>query len=168
MTISASIAGMMTRELRALKRELEAYPNDAEIWRLAPPIANSAGTLTLHLVGNLRHYVGARFAGNGYVRNRDVEFRDRDIPGVELLARIDATIRDVEAGLARVTPAQLDQPFPELIAGMQVLTGDFLVHLAAHAAYHLGQVDYHRRLLAGSAVTIGAVAISELSTARKA
>jgi hypothetical protein len=168
MPVASHVAAMLTRELRALRRELEAYENEADIWRLAPPIANSAGTLTLHLVGNLRSYVGAHLGTTGYVRDRDLEFRDRGVPRSELLSRIDITIRDVDQALAGVTDAQLAAPFPEAIAKMRLNTGDFLIHLAVHAGYHLGQVDYHRRLLTGSTVTVGAVAPAEMRSATPA
>jgi uncharacterized damage-inducible protein DinB len=168
MTTATVIAGMLTRELRALRRELEAYENEGDIWRLAPPIANSAGTLALHLAGNLRHYVGAQWGGTGYVRDRDAEFRDRGISRRELLSRVDAAIGEVEQALSGVTDAQLAAPFPEPIARMTVNSGEFLIHLAAHAAYHLGQVDYHRRLLTGSTATVGAVSPAELRSATPA
>ena len=168
MTIALQISAILTRELRSLRRELEAYENEADIWRLAPPIANSAGTLALHLVGNLRYYVGARFGGTGYVRDREAEFRDRGIPLSQLLMRIDTAIREVEDALSRVTDAQLAARFPEPVAKLHLNSRDFLIHLAVHAGYHLGQVDYHRRLLTGSAATVGALLPTELRSATPA
>jgi len=168
MPIATNVSAMLSRELRALRRELESYEREDDIWRLTPPISNSAGTLTLHLVGNLRYYVGARLGRSGYVRDRDLEFRDRGVPREKLLALVDTAIREVEDALSHVTEAQLDAPFPEPVAKMHLNSGDFLMHLAVHAAYHLGQVDYHRRLVTGDAKTVGAVSPTELSTARPA
>ena len=57
-TMASQIGGMMARELTTLKQEIEAYGSDADVWRTPPGITNSAGTLALHLAGNLRHFVG--------------------------------------------------------------------------------------------------------------
>src|SRR5262245_5840208 len=170
--ITIWISGILTRDLRALRRELEAYPSAEALWRLEPGITNPGGNLALHLTGNLRHFIGAVLGGSGYVRNRDAEFNRRDPSRGELLAEVDAAIVDVERGLAKVSDADLAKPFPQPVAGVTVSTGDFLIHLAGHLTYHLGQLDYHRRLLTarapGSAATIGAVSPAELKTAKPA
>jgi uncharacterized damage-inducible protein DinB len=166
MTRASQIGGMMARELTTLKKELEAYPSEAEVWRVVPGIANSAGTLALHLAGNLRHFVGAVLGGTGYVRQRDFEFSARGVPRSELLAGIDAAIAEVGAALEGLDDAELGKEYPEPVANMRVDTGDFLVHLASHLAYHLGQVDYHRRIAGGSDGTVGAVAPGRLRSAR--
>jgi uncharacterized damage-inducible protein DinB len=155
----------MLRELRTLKREIDAYPDDASIWRTLPTIPNTAGTLALHMAGNLRHFIGAVLGGTGYVRDRDAEFARRDVPRATLHAEIDAAMRDVEAALGRLTEADLAREFPLEIAKARLNTGDFLFHLATHLSYHLGQVDYHRRAVAGSGASVGAVSPTQTSTA---
>jgi hypothetical protein len=158
---------MLDRDLRTLRRELEAYPDERQIWQAVPGLANTAGTLALHLAGNLQHYVGARWGGTGYVRNRDAEFGRRDVPRAELIAEIERARVAVAAGLGAVRPQELDVEFPELIGGCRIRTGDFLVHTAVHCAYHLGQVDSHRRIVTGSGEGVGAVRAAELGSARK-
>jgi uncharacterized damage-inducible protein DinB len=165
-TLASEIGSMMARELTTLKKELEGYPSDADVWRTAPGITNTAGTLALHLAGNLRHFIGHVLGGSGYVRDRAREFAARDVPRSELLAGIDAAIADVEAALGRLPDADLAKEFPEPVANVRLETGDFLVHLVSHLSYHLGQVDYHRRLITGSGQTVGAVAPGRLSSAR--
>jgi uncharacterized damage-inducible protein DinB len=167
-TLAACLGAMMARELTTLKKELEAYPSDADVWRIAPGITNSAGTLALHLAGNLRHFIGAVLGGTGYRRDRDREFAARDLPRTELFAGIDEAIAAVEATLGRLPDAELAKEYPEPVAKVRVETGDFLVHLVSHLSYHLGQVDYHRRLVTGSAGTVGAVAPGRLRSARPA
>jgi hypothetical protein len=165
--LAADLAAILDRDLRTLRRELEAYPDERQIWRAVPGLANTAGTLALHLAGNLQHYVGARWGGTGYVRNRDAEFARRDVPRAELIAEIERARTAVAAGLGAVRPQELDAEFPELIGGCRVRAGDFLVHTAVHFAYHLGQVDSHRRVVTGNADGVGAVRPAELGSARK-
>jgi uncharacterized damage-inducible protein DinB len=161
------IAGVIVRDLKGVRRELDAYASESDIWRVAPGIANSAGTLALHLAGNVQHFFGAVMGGTGYKRDRDAEFGRRDVPRAELVAQIEAAIVAVERGLARVSEAALAAEFPERIAGHTVTTGEWLVHLVAHLGYHLGQIDYHRRLVTGRGETVGTIAVTELRTARK-
>ena len=165
--LAADLAAMLDRDLRTLRRELEAYPDEPQIWQVVPGLANTGGTLALHLAGNLQHYVGARWGGTGYVRNRDAEFGRRGVPRAELIAEIERARAAVAAGLGAVRQEELDAEFPELIGGCRVRTGDFLVHTVAHFTYHLGQVDSHRRVVTGNADGVGAVRPAELGSARK-
>lgn len=157
---------VIRRDLNCLKRELEQYPDEKDIWRVPPGISNSAGTLTLHLVGNLRHFIGAQYGATGYVRDRDAEFARRDVPRTELLALIDAAMKDLDKALPNIDADTLEGDYPLKIANASVGTADFLMHLAGHLTYHLGQVDYHRRFVTGAAGKVGAVSPAELKTAR--
>ena len=156
------ITNVITRELKALRREVESYPNDADLWEVLPGIANPGGNLALHLAGNLQYFVGQVLGKNGYVRNRDAEFGSRDIPRAELLSEIDNAIQAVETGMRSISEDDLAQPFPEKVGGVSSTTGAFLAHFATHLAYHLGQVDYHRRILTGEGKTVKAMALTEL------
>lgn len=159
------LSGIMARDLRGLRREVEAYPDDASLWTTHPGLPNTAGNLVLHLSGNLQHFVGAVLGATGYQRDRDAEFARRNVPRKELLAEIDATSRAVTTTLAALTPAQLEAPFPIAVGKVQVNTLDFLLHLATHLTYHLGQVDYHRRIATGMTAGVGAVPPAELKSA---
>ncbi|HJQ66642.1 MAG TPA: DinB family protein [Gemmatimonadales bacterium] len=161
------LTAVITRDLRAVRREIEAYPDDESVWKLPPGIANSAGTLALHLAGNVQHFFGAVLGRSGYVRDRAAEFSRRDVPRAEIAAQLDAGIAAVEQGLAKVSEQALSSDFPEPIAGHAVAGGEWLIHLASHLAYHLGQIDYHRRLVTGHTETVGAMALQELRSARK-
>lgn len=152
---------LVVRELTSLKREIAAYPDDASVWALPPGIANSAGTLALHCAGNIQHFIGSRLAGTGYVRNRDLEFSQRDVPRSEILSELDRAIAAAEKIHERASSG-LPAVFPDPFGGKQVHTDVMLVHLAAHLAYHVGQVDYHRRLTTGQSTTVDAVAASAL------
>jgi uncharacterized damage-inducible protein DinB len=156
------ITNVITRELKALRREIETYPNDEDIWEVRPGITNPGGNLALHLAGNLQYFLGNVLGNNGYVRNRDAEFADKDVPRAELLREIDNAIAAVEQGMSRISEADLAKPYPEAVGGVKSTTGAFLAHFATHLAYHLGQVDYHRRILTGEGKTVKAMALTEL------
>lgn len=160
------IGPFLLRELHSLRKELEAYPDEQLLWALPPGAPNSAGTLALHLAGNLRHYVGALLGGTGYIRNRDEEFAARDVPRETLLANL----REAEAAIASTLPTlsdeQMSAPFPEPIREHHLQTGELLVHLATHLAYHLGQVSYHRRLVTGDSQGVGALSAAEIVAGR--
>jgi len=163
---AAFAAAIFDRDLRTLSREIEAYPTDADLWATRPSITNVGGTLALHLAGNLQHYVGARLGGTNYTRDRAAEFARRGVPRSELLREIEAARAAVKTALSGSLPADLAADFPERIAGKTVNTGEYLMHLMTHFAYHLGQLDYHRRIVTGNDAGVGAVQPSELSTAR--
>jgi hypothetical protein len=160
------IHDFLHRELHSLRRELEAYPDERLLWTLPPGLPNSAGTLALHLAGNLRHYVGALLGGTGYIRNRDEEFAARDLPRAALLEQISEAEAAIESTLPHLSEAQMSQPFPEPIREHHLQTGELLVQLAVHLAYHLGQISYHRRLVTGEAQGVGALSAAELVAAR--
>ena len=158
----ASLLTTVLRELRAVKRELDAYPDEASVWRAVPGLPNTGGTLALHLAGNVQHFFGAILGRDGYARNRDAEFARRDVPRKELQAGIDAAITSAERTLNTLGDEALSQPYPEPIAKRTVSTSTFLGHLAVHLAYHLGQMDYHRRTVTGDARGVDAVSVREL------
>ena len=153
---------VITRELKALRREIESYPTESDLWEVRPGITNPGGNLALHLAGNLQYFLGNVLGKNGYVRNRDAEFGDKDVPRAELLREIDNAIAAVENGMSKISEADLASPFPEKVGGVNSSTGAFLAHFATHLAYHLGQVDYHRRILTGEAKTVKAMTLTEL------
>lgn len=166
--VRSAIAAILDRDLNALRREIEAYPDERLLWRAVPGLPNVAGTLVLHLTGNLQHYFGARLGSTGYLRDRPAEFARRDVPRSELLREIEAARTAVRAGLAGLSDPQFAAEFPEPIAGARLATGEYLVHLTVHFAYHLGQLDYHRRVVTGNDSGVGAMRPAELSSARPA
>lgn len=160
--LRSTIQHILTRELLALRRGIEAYPDDASVWRPMPGIANVGGTLALHIAGNLQHFIGAVLGGTGYVRDRDAEFARRDVSRDEILREIDAAIAAIERGLQSIGDDALPGVYPEKVAGREVVTADYLVHLSSHLSYHLGQLDYHRRIVTGDGRTVNAVAAKDL------
>lgn len=164
-SLVSAIGILLLRELVTLRKEVEAYPSDADLWRVVPGIANSGGTLALHLTGNLQHFIGAVLGGSGYVRDRDSEFALRGLSREELTGRVDQTTAALARTFSSLTDAVLSERYPEPVARMRVSTGDFLVHLQSHLAYHLGQIDYHRRMTTGTGALAGALAPGKLVSA---
>lgn len=135
------------RDLLKLKAELSLYNHEENLWRVDNNISNATGNLCLHLLGNLNTYIGAVLGHTGYVRNRPEEFSRRNVPRVALLNELDRTIQMIDAVLPSITEAQLSDEYPDQVFDYKMTTEYFLVHLATHLNYHLGQVNYHRRLL---------------------
>ena len=138
------------------------YQHDRSLWQTPAGITNSAGTLVLHLAGNLRHFIGAVLGKPEYKRNRDAEFSTKDLSREQLRAEVQATISDLERAFDKITSAQLESPYPILIQERRVRTVDWLVHLSVHIGYHLGQIDYHRRLLTPNPEAADAVSVREI------
>lgn len=144
------LTGLITlfdRDLLQLKKEIELYTNEAALWKLSGEIKNPGGNLCLHLCGNLQHFIGHVLGKTDYHRNRDFEFTARNVPRSNLLNEIDKTREVVKRTLQTLDTGLLTQPFPAELPIGKATTAFFLLHLAAHLNYHLGQVNYHRRLI---------------------
>jgi Protein of unknown function (DUF1572). len=160
----AALRTVYMRDLKATDAEIDAYPDEASLWLVAPGISNPGGTLAIHIAGNLRHFVGGALGNTGYVRDRDAEFGARNIPREKIRADIAAAIDEVIGTLDKLSDADLAAEFPILIGPekLHVRTSDWLVHLAAHLAYHLGQINYHRRLLTPGPLPTDNLSLREL------
>lgn len=135
------------RDLAKLKAEIEAYENEGDLWSVEGEIPNSAGNLCLHLAGNLRHFFGAILGGTGYMRDRDAEFASKFVPRAQLVEEVEAATSDVRSVLEKITDEDLQKNYPIEVFGKPMTTEFFVVHLATHLNYHLGQINYHRRFL---------------------
>ena len=146
--IIESLKSIYKRDLEKLRQEIELYKDEAKLWKVDGEIPNSGGNLCLHLIGNLKGFIGAQLGGSGYVRQRDLEFSTTGTPRAELIKGVDETLDVVLASLDKVTPGQLEKDYPIVVFADKgpMKTGYFLIHLATHLSYHLGQINYHRRL----------------------
>ena len=160
---AADIALSLVRELEGFKRELAHFPDDESVWSTLPGVGNSAGNLALHVAGNLQYFIGTVLGGTGYVRNRDVEFGQRSGPRENVYAELDAAIAVVRRVLRSLPNERLDQEYPELVMGMKFRSSTFLVHLCAHAGFHLGQAGYLRRTLTGDSKSSGPIPLNPLA-----
>jgi len=142
-----TVKKLFKRDLNKLKNEIASYSNEDRLWIVDQEISNCAGNLCLHIVGNLNTYIGANLGNTGYIRHRELEFSLKDIPRSELLSQIDAVMIIVENILNTLTSEDLEKQYTQRVFEEKTTTGYFLVHLTSHLAYHLGQINYHRRLL---------------------
>jgi hypothetical protein len=153
---------VLDRDLRCLAEQIEAYENEEDIWKVAPGIGNSPGTLAVHIAGNIQHYIGKHLGGSDYVRDREAEFSRRDVPRSVILEELGDARSALQAGLTELDDGTLRGEYPEKV-GAYLSVGQFMVHLAAHLGYHLGQVDYHRRMIAGQDALPGMISPAKLA-----
>jgi hypothetical protein len=143
------LADLFRRDLTRLTQELQAFPDDGSVWKTLPGVANSAGSLTRHLEGNLRHYIGTQLGSIPYTRDRAVEFGPTQVPLADLIQRIESLQPLIPNIIAGLNQSQLDAVFPEPLWGAERITSQFLFHLYGHLNFHLGQIGYLRRILTG-------------------
>jgi hypothetical protein len=153
---------ILARELDGMAREIEAFPDDTSVWQTAPGVTNAAGNLALHVAGNVQHFIGALLGGTGYVRHREAEFGRRSGTRAEVvqeLGRARHVVQTVLPGLpamaleATISHPQLPGPIP---------AQRLLVHLCAHAGFHLGQAGYLRRVLTEENRSVGPIPVAML------
>ncbi|HEY0429361.1 MAG TPA: DinB family protein [Pyrinomonadaceae bacterium] len=135
------------RDLNKLKDEINLYSDEEKLWLVKNEISNSAGNLCQHLLGNLNHFIGALLGNSGYERDRPSEFSAKNATRADLMNNIEKTIDVVKNSLNKLTEADFEKDFPVSKGEREVKIGFMLLHLLTHFNYHLGQINYHRRLL---------------------
>lgn len=135
------------KDLDRLAHEIKQYNSEDDLWKIKESISNSAGNLCLHIIGNLNHFIGAVLGQSGYIRNRAAEFTDKNVDRAELLEKIEQTKYVVVNTLESMRNYNFNNFYPEEVYGDPVKTDYMLVSLSSHLAYHIGQINYHRRLV---------------------
>lgn len=130
-----------------LEKEIALYPDETSLWKIAPGILNAGGNLALHLIGNLNYFIGARFGDTGYIRDRDREFSDKDVPRAKILDDLAALKKIIGAVFSRKTQPDFEALFGPNPFGPEHDTLYVMISILAHMNYHIGQINYHRRLL---------------------
>ena len=143
------LQALFRRDLDKLIAELELFESDAALWVVAAGVSNAAGKLVLHIVGNLNHFIGVGLGGTDFRRDRPAEFASRDIPKRQLILQLEETKTMLTTVLPQLNAARLEGIYPEEVLGYPITTRYFLIHLYGHLNYHLGQVNYLRRVLHG-------------------
>ncbi|WP_303315574.1 DinB family protein [Flavivirga abyssicola] len=145
--LTKTLIKIFTRDLHRLKAEIMSYKQEENLWLLDKEIANSAGNLCLHIVGNLKHFIGAVLGNSGYIRQRELEFSLKNIPRTELLQQVEEAVKVIENVLEKLSAEDLNKHYPIHVFNEPMTTEYFLVHLTTHLSYHAGQINYHRRLI---------------------
>ncbi len=145
--LTETLIKIFKRDLNKLRIEIELYKDERNLWIVDKEITNCSGNLCLHLIGNLNAFIGADLGNTEYIRQRDLEFSLKNIPREELVRQIDEVMLVVETSLLKLTEEDLQKEFSRRVFEEKMTTEYFLVHLTTHLTYHLGQINYHRRLL---------------------
>lgn len=141
------VAVLFERDLNKLIAEINLYKNEEDLWKIKDGVSNSAGNLALHLIGNLNYFIGTILTDNNYVRDRDKEFSEKNIPRIVLVEELQKLISLIKNTLPKLPEQTLKQDFPIPLNGNILSTEDLLIYLLAHLNYHLGQVNYLRRII---------------------
>ena len=145
--LTQTLNKLFKRDLNKLKEEIKLYSNESNLWIVDKNVLNSGGNLCLHLVGNLNHFIGAEIGKTNYIRQRDLEFSLKNVPRTELIQQIDDVMLVIETVLHTLTEEDLQKEYSRRVFEDTMTVEYFLVHLSMHLGYHLGQINYHRRLL---------------------
>src|SRR5262245_9702628 len=141
--LNGDLASFYERDIRKFIEEVNLFKDEDDLWRTQGSVKNSAGNLALHIIGGLNHLLGATLAHTGYVRNRDQEFIIKGVARKELVAQLEALIPMINE---TVNAQDLDTEYPAFFDKPKTSIGYVLVQLLAHLNYHLGQVNYLRRI----------------------
>lgn len=147
MNVTSDLASLFQRDLARLMRQLESFPNDEALWRTPPGITNSAGSLVLHIEGNLREYVGRQLGNRPFIRNRQMEFGSQEHGKEELTRRVGALQDSIPRIVGALSREQMESEYPEAVLGAPISTQEFLIHLYGHLNWHVGQIDHLRRMM---------------------
>jgi hypothetical protein len=147
MSITSDLAALFGRDLAKLSQQIEAFPTDEALWQTLPGVTNPAGNLALHIEGNLREFVGRQLGNLPYERRRELEFSSKGGSRDELSTRLAELTRSIPSIIEALSSEQMKMEYPEVVLGAATSTQEFLIHLYGHLNWHLGQVDYLRRIL---------------------
>jgi len=145
--VKDAILSLLERDLDSLIVEIESYVNEKDLWKLSGGIVNTPGNLCLHIIGNLNHFIGAVLGDTGYIRNREEEFSVKNVKRKTLVSMIIDTREVVRKVLTHLDDRKLVEIYPIQVFREDMTTGYFLMHICTHLSYHLGQINYHRRML---------------------
>ena len=138
---------LFLRDLGKLEKEINAYRHEPSLWLIDKEILNSAGNLCKHLTGNLKHFIGHILGKTGYIRDREAEFSTPHLSKAALSLEIATTKEAINLAFDQLDTTKMKLKYPIDVLGYEMTVQYFLFHLLSHLNYHLGQINYHRRLL---------------------
>ena len=140
------LANFYERDLRRLIEEVNLFKQEEDLWRTQGSVKNPAGNLVLHIIGGTNYLIGTTLAQTGYVRNRDLEFTRKGVERTELVAELEKLIPVINGIINALSQEQMEAEYPLIFDGMKTSVSYVLVQLLLHLNYHLGQVNYLRRI----------------------
>ena len=135
------------RDIQRVIDEIALFKDEANIWKICGSTKNSAGNLALHLIGGLNYLIGTNLFHTGYVRNRDAEFTTKGIEKEQLIEQLKELNSMIGKTISSLTEEQLDSSFPIFFDKENATVNYVLTQLLLHLNYHLGQINYLRRIL---------------------
>ena len=144
--LNNTIANFYERDIRKLIEEVNLFRNEEDLWRTRGSVKNSAGNLVLHIVGGLNHRIGVILAQTAYVRDRDQEFISKGVERKDLVVQLEALIPMINKTLDALTLEDMEAEYPIFFDYPNATTSYVLLQLLLHLNYHLGQVNYLRRI----------------------
>jgi len=135
------------RDIQRVIDEIALFKDEANIWKICGSTKNSAGNLALHLIGGLNYLIGTNLFHTGYVRNRDAEFTTKGIEKEQLIEQLKELNSMIGKAISSLTEEQLDSSFPIFFDKENATVNYVLIQLLLHLNYHLGQINYLRRIL---------------------
>lgn len=145
--LKMNITDLYQRDIDKLIEEINSFKKEKDIWKVKGDVKNPAGNLTLHLLGNLNHFIGRTLGHTDYIRKRDDEFSIKNIPRDKLVFDLVSLKEVVKNTLEKLSTEDLNKEFPIKIRDEVLTTELMLIYLLNHFNYHLGQVNYLRRLI---------------------
>ena len=146
MSFQEELSWLFRRDLERLKKQIDLFPDDDSLWNVPPGVTNSGGNLALHLEGNLREFIGRQLGKREYQRKRDAEFSSKGLSKAEITSRIDGVIELVPSVIESLSNEEVEMEYPQVVLDAAMSTRQFLIHLYGHLNWHLGQIDYVRRI----------------------
>ena len=145
--LNSTLTNFYERDIRRLIEEINLFNDEGNLWKTEGTIKNSSGNLVLHIVGGTNYLIGTMLAKTGYIRNRDQEFIIKDVPRNELVAQLEELMLMINKTLSTFDDERMEAEYPIMFDDMKVPNSYVLIRLAIHLNYHLGQVNYLRRVL---------------------
>lgn len=141
---------LFDRDIDKVKVEVETFMDERNLWVTTETIRNPVGNLCLHLTGALNHFIGSVLGNIDYVRNYEEEFISKNIPREQLISGLNSAKMVVRNTLLHMSDADFHKIFPKKMQEKEVSVYWFLTHLLTHVNYHLGQINYLRRMINSS------------------
>jgi len=145
--LNTILANFYERDIRKLIEEVNLFRDEKNLWETQGSVKNSCGNLVLHIIGGLNHYIGATLAQTGYIRDRDQEFIRKGVERKDLVIQLEELIPLINETMNALNPEEMEAEFPILYDNQNTSTSYVLVQMLIHLNYHLGQVNYLRRIL---------------------
>jgi len=119
-----------------------------QIWWRPNEASNSVGNMVLHLSGNVRQWIISGLGGAVDMRQRDLEFSQRNpLPRRLLIGRLRNTVSEASRVLRKLSPEGLARV--HRIQRFRVTEMEAIFHVAEHFSHHAGQIILLTKMLTG-------------------